>query len=210
MIDTPIASLCDVMPPSAPPAATPLSARAAADPRFIRSTMAEAGTFTALSGVGFMLVGAGALACGVLALTRSDPVEILCLWLADAALSIVIGVVTTARKARRTGRALFSGPLRKFALGFAPPVVAGAVLTAVFAGRGNAADLPAVWLLCYGAGLVSAGAFSVPTVPLMGLAFMAVGVGAALAPSFGPAAMLAGFGVLYVVFGGVLARRHGG
>jgi hypothetical protein len=45
----------------------------------------------------------------------------------------------------------------------------------------------------------------------MGLAFMAVGAVALLAPAaWGDAFLAAGFGGMHVVFGAVIARRHGG
>jgi hypothetical protein len=45
----------------------------------------------------------------------------------------------------------------------------------------------------------------------MGACFMAVGALAAFSPAaFGNAAMLVGFGGLHIVFGAIIARRHGG
>jgi len=48
-------------------------------------------------------------------------------------------------------------------------------------------------------------------VPVMGLAFMAVGALALFAPpSWGDALLAAGFGGLHLLFGAIIARRHGG
>jgi predicted phage tail protein len=90
-------------------------------------------------------------------------------------------------------------------------MLAGAILTAVLYRDGLAALLPGIWLLLYGAGVVSAGTFSVRIVPVMGLSFLLAGAAALLAPpALGNVFMAAGFGGLHVIFGLLIARRHGG
>jgi len=131
------------------------------------------------------------------------------LWEALAAFLITTGAI--AWKARRSGADLFSRPGRRFALGLFPPLIAGALLTPVLYTAGDLEALPGLWLLLYGTGVVTGGAFSVRTVPVMGLAFMAVGAAALLLPSsWGDILLAAGFGGLHLVFGAVIARRHGG
>jgi hypothetical protein len=102
-------------------------------------------------------------------------------------------------------------PALRFALAFAPPLVAGMVLTPVFVTTGLMARLPGCWLLLYGAAVATGGAFSVRIVPIMGLCFMALGACAFAVPaSLGHYFMAAGFGGLHVVFGFIIARRYGG
>jgi hypothetical protein len=68
-----------------------------------------------------------------------------------------------------------------------------------------------MWLLLYGTAFATAGAFSVSTVPVMGLCFMVAGAAALGAPAaLGNLLMAAGFGALHVVFGALIARKHGG
>jgi hypothetical protein len=52
-------------------------------------------------------------------------------WLGEAVVACLIGVAAAARKSHKAGMPLLSGPGRKFLLGFAPPLLAGALLTLV-------------------------------------------------------------------------------
>jgi hypothetical protein len=68
-----------------------------------------------------------------------------------------------------------------------------------------------VWLLGYGAAVVSGGAFSVKAIPAMGAVFLLLGSVALFSPAeWGTAYLAAGFGLVQIVFGVHVARRHGG
>ena len=194
---------------SAPPVV--LGERALDNLRYIRDTMEGAGTFTAVPGWGQALAGAAALVAAPLAASQPTPGRWLAVWLAAAALAAGVSAAALVRKARRTGASLASGPARKFFLAFAPPVVAGALLTPALALSGLHRLLPGTWLLLYGAGVVTGGAHSGRIVPVMGLSFMLAGTVALAFPfALADAAMAAGFGGLLVGFGVAIARRHGG
>jgi hypothetical protein len=179
--------------------------------RYIRDTMERSAAFTAVSGWGHVLMGATALMAAWLAARQAAPFGWLRVWLADGLLAVAIGLLACTWKANRCGLPLFSGPARKVALGLAPPIVAGAFLTFLLFRAGLASALPATWLLLYGAGIMTGGAFSVPIVPVMGLSFMLLGGLAVLAPAtWGNLFLAAGFGGLHILFGFIIARRHGG
>ena len=166
------------------------------DLRFIRDTMERSAAFTAVSGWGTVALGFTALAAAWLAAQQASPFAWLRVWLA---------------KANRRGLPLFSGPARKVALSLAPPLVAGAFLTFLLFRAGLQSALPATWLLLYGAGIITGGAFSVQIVPVMGLCFMLLGGLTVLGPSaWGNWFLAAGFGGLHILFGLFIARRHGG
>jgi hypothetical protein len=183
----------------------------AEDLRFIRDTMERSAAFTAVSGSGHVLLGFTALGAAWLAAGQTSAFGWLRVWLAEGLLAIAIGLLACTFKANRRGLPLFSGPARKAALGLAPPLVAGAFLTFLLFRSGLVSVLPAAWLLLYGAGIMTGGAYSVPIVPVMGFCFMLVGGLAVLSPlAWGNWFLAAGFGGLHTIFGFLIARRHGG
>ncbi len=188
-----------------------LHEHAASNLSYIRDAMERAGSFTAVPGWGQVAIGVTALAAAAVAARQVAFLAWLAVWLAEAVLAVAIGVAAMVRKARRTGVSLVGAPARKFAVGLTPALAAGAVLTAALVRAGATAVLPGTWLLLYGAGVASAGAFSVRIVPLTGAALMLTGVAALAAPpSWDDAILAAGFGVVQIVAGALIARRYGG
>jgi hypothetical protein len=185
--------------------------------RFIRRTMENAGSFTAVPGWGGVAIGVTALAASLVAGrypvhgTALQAQRWAMIWLVEAAVALVLGWAAMLRKSHVNGTPVFSGPGRRFLLSFAPPLAAGALLTWPLLHSGMAPMLPAAWLLLYGTGVVTGGAFSVRAVPVMGLSFMALGMAAlVLPPVWLDTLMAVGFGGLHMIFGFVIARRHGG
>ena len=179
--------------------------------RFIRETMERSTSFTAVSGVAGMIMGAVAMVAAVVASTRRTPEAWLLTWLIAALVAGLAALWAMIRKARASGVSLLSGPGSKFALFFTPPIVVGALLTAALVRVDLLSVLPGAWLLLYGTAVVSGGAFSVRIVPMMGVGFMLVGALALFAPpAWGDEFMAVGFGVLHIVFGLVIWRKHGG
>jgi hypothetical protein len=189
-----------------------IHARAADNLRFIRDAMTRASAFTAIPGWGGVLMGVTAIAAAAISGPPDDSVRWVVVWVAEAAVAAAIALVAMTRKARRSGAPLSTAaPAYRFALAYAPPLVAGMILTPVFATMNSMARLPGCWLLLYGTALVSGGAFSVRIVALMGVSFMALGTIALAAPAhWGHYYLAAGFGGFHIVFGTIIARNYGG
>jgi len=179
--------------------------------QYIRSAMERAGAFTAVPGVGGIALGCTALVVAVLAHRMWNADSWLSAWLGEAVLACLIGVAFAARKSHKVGMPLLSGPGRKFLLGFAPPLLAGALLTVVLFRAGYLAVLPGAWLLLYGTGVLCGGAASVKVVPMMGICFMTLGAAALFAPAaWGNTLLAAGFGGLHIAFGILITVKYGG
>ena len=197
--------------PALPSSSSITPPNVADDLRFIRDTMERSAAFTAVSGAGHILLGFTALGAAWFAAQQNSPFGWLRVWLAEGLVAVAIGLLACTFKANRRGLPLFSGPARKAALGLAPPLVAGAFLTFLLFRSGFVSVLPATWLLLYGAGIMTGGAYSVPIVAVMGFCFMLLGGLAVLSPvTWGNWFLAAGFGGLHIVFGFLIARRHGG
>lgn len=190
---------------------TALHERAMDDLRFIRRTMERSTAFTAVPGWGGAAIGVVALGAAFAASRQPTPARWLTTWLVTAGVAIAIGATALVRKARRANVPLSSGPGRTFALNFLPPVALGVALTVALHAHGATALLPGVWLLAYGTAVVTAGTFSVRAVPVMGIGFMSLGALALATPAaWGDLWMAAGFGILQIGFGILIARRYGG
>jgi len=188
-----------------------LHSRAMDNLRFIRETMERARPFTAVPGWGGCVMGVTALAAAFVASRQPTAERWLIVWLMEGMLAIGIGAMAMKMKSEAAGEPLFSAPARRFVLSFAPPLLAGALLGGVLYRSNLAAAIPGTWLLLYGTGVVTGGAFSVRVVPVMGLCFMAIGAVALILPLWaGNVALGVGFGLLHVIFGAVIARRYGG
>jgi hypothetical protein len=189
----------------------PIHAHVIDDLRFIRETMERAGAFTAVPGWGGVGMGISACVTAFISGPPDNTTRWVAVWLIDAVVAVVIAIASTAWKSKTSGVPLSGLPALRFGLAYAPPLVAGMVLTPVFVMMGLMAHLPGCWLLLYGTAVTTGGAFSVRIVPIMGLCFMALGVVAFAAPApWGHWLMAAGFGGLHIAFGLIIARRYGG
>lgn len=179
--------------------------------RYIRDAMERASSFTAVSGLGLVVIGL----IGVAAWWASDPwfgsARWTETWVGAAVLAILVGSASIVVKAKLTAASLHTAPARKFALNLAPPMLVGMLLTAAMYRAGQQEWLAPLWLLLYGAGVITGGFASVRSVPVMGLGFLVLGLLALLVPSeLAPLLLLAGFGGLHLAFGAYIAWRHHG
>ena len=172
--------------------------------------MERAGSFTAVPGWGFVLMGATALIAVAFTYGMESRELWFVAWMGEAVVASAIGVIGTLRKAKNR-RTFLQGPGRKFAMSLLPALIGGAILTGALYQRGSFDLMPGSWLLLYGVAVMSCGTYSVKVVPLMGAGYILLGTAALLLSWEWALVLLAvGFGGLQIVFGGVIARRYGG
>jgi hypothetical protein len=188
-----------------------ISDRAIDNLAFIRETMERSTHFTAVPGYGGALMGVTAVAAAYIAHQQPVLRDWLIVWLTEALLAFAIGILAMWQKSKIAKVSLVSAPARKFAFGFAPPLLCGVVITLGLWRYEHYEMMAPVWMLLYGASVVTGGAFSVRIVPVMGWIFIAIGAIAFTLPaSFGNVLMGVSFGLVHIVFGLIIARRYGG
>jgi hypothetical protein len=188
-----------------------LDQQAAESLAYIRHTMARSASFTAVPGWGGVGMGIAGASAAIVAARQADGMAWLAVWLGAAAIAVPIGFVFMIAKAQRHAVPLWSPAGRRFAQAFLPALLAGAILTVLLVRKGHFDLLPPAWLLLYGAGVMAGAASSVAVLTLIGVAFVVCGAAAALtAPAWGNFWLGLGFGALHIVFGFVIARKHGG
>lgn len=186
---------------------------------FIRDVMAASKSFTGVPGWGMVAMGVVALIGGWIA-TRDHAYRWADTWFLVGGIGCAIGLVTMALKSQRRKTPVLLGPGRKFILNFCPPILAGCVLSEIFYEQRLFHFMPGMWLLLYGAAVINGGAFSVALIPIMGVCFMLLGSVTVFLPDTALAlsgfvhpydiALAIGFGGLHIVFGIIIALRHGG
>jgi len=188
-----------------------LGDRAIDNLQYIRATMERSAHFTAVPGYGGMLMGVTALVAAYIASRQASINESAGTWLVEALLAFAIGLLAMWQKSKIAGQSLVSAPAKKFAFGFAPPLVIGVIISLGMWQNGYVSVLAPICMLCYGAAVVCGGAFSVRAVPVMGWCFIALGAAAFVLPAaLANLMMAASFGALHIIFGAVIAWRYGG
>ena len=178
---------------------------------FIRQTMEGATSFTAVPGWGMVTLGATAVAVALLAHSIASQTAWVLLWLGEALVAAIVALVAMVKKTGSIAKLATNIPARRCALSLLPPLAAGGVLTVVMMNDRLYQALPGMWLMLYGVAVITGGAFSVRVIPVMGICFAVFGtIALALPANWANGIMAAGFGGLHVLFGLLIARRHGG
>ena len=188
-----------------------LGDRAIDNLKFIRETMERSTAFTAVPGYGGILMGVTAVVAAYIASTQEYLVESLTTWFVEACLAFAIGLLAMWQKSKIAGQSLVSAPAKKFAMSFAPPLVAGVIAVLGLWKYGHYYQMAPVCMVSYGAAVACGGGFSVRVVPVMGWCFILLGaIAFALPASNGSLMMGLSFGGLHIIFGAIIARRYGG
>lgn len=192
-------------------AETPALYRKAEDNlEFIRSSMESATAFTGVSGTGYILAGLSALLATWVAEQQPTLERWLVVWMLELLLAAPLILLFTALKAKRQGNSLWSSNGKKLLLAFLPAMSVGGILTLNSFLTGDMQRLPGIWLGIYGAAVMTAGAYSVAAIPIMGALFIVISAAVLITGIPATLTMGVSFALLHCLFGYLIWRDYGG
>src|SRR5437764_5518860 len=123
----------------------PIDHHASDNLRYIRDTMERAASFTAVPGWGGVVVGFTALVAGTFSFGH-PPHEQFGIWVSEAFLALLIASFAVRLKSKRLSICLLqSRAARRALLSFMPPLLAGAVMSAVLYRLNAFSVMPGMW-----------------------------------------------------------------
>jgi hypothetical protein len=195
---------------ASPEAASAVENRALGTLAYIRASIESSSSMDVPGRAGIVMGVIGLAAAGAVSLS---PVSAhwFGIWLAAAALALLLGGGIVVRQIAERPRTRYWGPARRFLLCLCPALLAGAVLTMVFVRAGDSGLIPGMWLLLYGCAVLSASTVTASGVArlvcAMGVLFAALGSITFTLPGSAHNVMLGlGFGGLHLLFGFLIGR----
>ena len=191
--------------------------------RVIRQTMDRSTKYSTLSGLSGVLIGLTAIAGVAVTAYLIDHNKTLhhqpdqsvqpllgLVWLLVLALAVGIEFACNKRRAARIGKRVASPLGAHIVVAALPSFTAAAVLTAFFYLHDLFSSVWGVWMLCYGLAICAVGLFSVRPVSYLGAAFVLAGGVTLLLPNHLHLLMMAlTFGGFHILYGILMARKHG-
>lgn len=192
----------------------------------IRNLMERSSKFISLSGLSGILAGIYALIGAGLAYRiiyhgpeliyttlnlHTEPkslYDLIAIAIGVLILSIATGMILTSRKAKRKGQPVWGKISRQLLFHMATPLFTGGLLILILIFRGYYGIIAPASLVFYGLSLVGASNFTFTMIKYLGLCEIILGLIAACLPGYGLLFWALGFGVLHIVYGGLMYLKH--
>ncbi len=117
-------------------------------------------------------------------------------------------VFFTARRVRHTKTRLWNAQTRAMLTAMLAPLIAGGLLVIAHWHHGDYGYSASITLIFYGLALLAAGRYTLDEIRTLGYCEVAIGVVTAFFPDYGTDAWAFGFGVLHIVYGGLMWWRY--
>lgn len=192
----------------------------------IRATMERSAKFMSLSGLSGILAGVYALigaAYAYYVIYYPEPPFGFRLYLGTES-SIVIKLIVTAavvlllslatafilsqQKARKLNVSIWNKPSKLLFTNMAIPLATGGIFTAIMVSHGYYIIFSSSTLIFYGLALISASQFTFKEIRYLGVSEIVLGLCSAMLPGFGLVFWAIGFGLLHLIYGGIMHYRY--
>ncbi len=192
----------------------------------IRSIMEKSGKFISLSGMSGILAGIYAL-CGAVAgyfvvhypispfhyriysvVGADTSWKLILIAAAVLVASIVTGLFLSQRKAKKSETSLWSATSRQLFVNLAIPLITGGIFILIILYEGHFGLAAPASLIFYGLALIHASQNTYDEVRYLGFSEIGLGLISALLPGYGLLFWALGFGVLHILYGGILYNKY--
>ncbi len=192
----------------------------------IRSLMERSVKFMSISGIAGILAGCYALLGAAAAYTiayglgddsdyrghlfaaREIVVQLSGIAVTVLLLAVSTGILMSVRKAKRLQQSIWNPASRSLLMMVAVPLIAGGLLVLIFLWRGLYTIISPAFLIFYGLALVAGSPYTFHEIRWLGILEIALGLLAALIPGSGLLFWAIGFGVLHILYGGIMYYRY--
>ncbi|HTD42258.1 MAG TPA: hypothetical protein VK671_16625 [Mucilaginibacter sp.] len=136
------------------------------------------------------------------------PLEIVFIGILVLVASIVTAVILSKRQAKRKGQPFWGKTSQALFFHMATPLITGGILVTMLLYQDTVAYVVPTMLIFYGLSLVSASNFTFSDVKYLGLLEIILGLIAACLPGYGLLFWAIGFGVLHIIYGGMMYLKY--
>ncbi|HEY5918387.1 MAG TPA: hypothetical protein VIU13_13320 [Chryseolinea sp.] len=192
----------------------------------IRTMMERSAKFLSLSGLSGVLAGvyalAGATAAYFLVQYPISPLDfrvdsvnegttlykLIFIALVVLVASISTGLWLSNRKAKKNGASLWSQTSLKLAVNLSIPLVTGGIFILIMLYTGHYGLAAPASLIFYGLALINGSVNTYDEVRYLGVSEILLGLIAAIFPGYGLIFWALGFGVLHIIYGGIMYNKY--
>lgn len=189
------------------------------DLRDIKDLMNRSSRFISLSGLSGILAGVYALIGAAIAYFYLLPIEgftdfrksKIQLLLLDLVLVAVVSLLSaagiTTKRAKANAEKIWDMTTRRLLLNFFVPLITGGIYILIQFYNGYVSFTAALMLIFYGLSLVNASKFTLGNVKYLGYTELILGLICAAIPGYGFWFWILGFGLLHIIYGGMMYAK---
>jgi len=192
----------------------------------IRTMMERSAKFLSLSGLSGVLAGVyaliGAIAAYFIAQYPISPLgfrvdsvnagttlyKLIFIALVVLVASISTGLWLSGRKAKKSGAALWSQTSQKLVVNLSIPLVTGGIFILIMLYTGHYGLAAPASLIFYGLALINASVNTYDEIRYLGYSEILLGLISATFPGYGLIFWALGFGVLHIIYGGIMYNKY--